>query len=517
MRRFFHLFKTSKILSAYGTSLLGIASGLLTSVWLLREITKVIPAHDFGVYAYVMQICAYLPILQLGVDLAATRHIAQCLGRNNAKEANGLFTNLLRFNRGVVTISIVIIAAITAILWYSPNLIGAADFRVAHLSAEIWLAAGTPQIIAFMSRPYSTALVASECQPTVNTAIVIRTISTALIAFCFLKLGFYVFSIPSAEIITQVASYFVLRTLANSKCKWRQIDEGANADPESKHRAMMSLIKYGAVTTLGGMAWTVESSADIFILGYLTTPQVVATYVIWWRIPQMLFDLCTRLAFSAFPSFSHSLGASKRLSGALLGKVGDVSSGLATLALLGISIWLPSFVKIWIATGYAPQDSEILPFLMGLLVCLRTPGNLVAVFWLALARTGLGAALSWCQALTKVCLGIWLGREFGISGVVAASCVAAALQVVVICIHLYRSEILGVGPIVRFTSLFLLASCLSLFGVRHAPHVGWVGLAIGASLTTIAWSVVWLAIAWTGDLQINLRSLLASAQRVRPT
>jgi O-antigen/teichoic acid export membrane protein len=265
------------------------------------------------------------------------------------------------------------------------------------------------------------------------------------------------------------------------------------------------------------MAWTVESSADVFILGYFTTPQVVATYVIWWRIPQMLFDLCTRLAFSAFPSFSHSLGVSNRLSGTLLGKVGDVSSGLATLALLGISIWLPSFVKIWIGTGYAPQDSEILPFLMGMLVCLRTLGNLFAVFWLALARTGLAAALNWGQALIKVCLGVWLGREFGISGIVAASCVAAAVQVVVTCIHLYRSEILGLGPIVRFASLLFLASGLSIYGVNYAPEVGWAGLAFGAIATILGWGMVWLAIAWTGDLRVNFRSLLVSAQQLRST
>ena len=511
----FQSLKASKILSAYGTSLLGIASGLLTSIWLLREITKVIPAHDFGVYAYVMQICAYLPMLQLGVDLAATRHIAQCLGRNAATEANSLFANLLRFNRGVVAIAIAIVAAISAVLWYSPNLTGAADIRAAQLSAEICLAAGTPQIIAFMSRPYSTALVASEYQPTVNTAIVIRTISTALIAFCLLKLGFYVFAIPAAEIVTQIVSYFVLRALANIRCKWRQNGREADADTESKHRAMISLIKYGAVTTLGGIAWTVESSADIFILGYLTSPQVVATYFIWWRIPQMLFDLCTRLAFSAFPSFSHSLGVSQKFSGTLLGKVGDVSSGLATLAFVGISIWLPSFVKVWIGTGYAPQDSEILPFLMGMLVCLRTLGNLFAVFWLALARTGLGAALSWCQALTKVCLGVWLAGQFGISGLLVASCVAAALQVVVTCVHLYRSKILRIGPIVRFASLFLLAAGLSLFAVNHALHVGGGGLALGAIVTTVGWGMLWLAIAWTGDLRVNLRLLLASAQQLR--
>ena len=89
------LFKNN-ILRAYGTSLLGVFSGLLTSLWLLRAITRTVSVHDFGIYAFVLQISGYLAIFQLGLDFAASRHIAEALGRKDSAEASRAFLDLQR-------------------------------------------------------------------------------------------------------------------------------------------------------------------------------------------------------------------------------------------------------------------------------------------------------------------------------------------------------------------------------------------------------------------------------------
>jgi O-antigen/teichoic acid export membrane protein len=499
----------NRILSAYSTSLLAIASGLLTNFWLLREITFVISPQDFGVYAYVMQICAYLPLLQLGIDFAGMRHISQSLGRKDPAEANDMFAGLLLFNHAAVVIGIVVVAALSAALWRSPAWLGVLNHEgAAYLAAQICLVAGTAQNVAFLSRPYSAALMASENQATANIVIVLRTVSTTAIAFGLLKFGFYIFSVPVAEIITQCFNYFVLRALARKRCKW--LESRRHSAFAMKYQAMMPLVKYGAITSLGGVAWTVESGADVLILGYLSTPQIVASYFLWWRFPQMLYDLCTRLSFSAFPSLSHNLGASKGSAVVLLRKVGDASSGLATLAFVGISIWLPSFMHIWIGAGYAPMHDELIPVLMGLLVCLRTWGNLFGLFWLALGRTGLGAALSWCQAIVKVCLGLWLGGRYGISGLLIASCVAATLQVAVTGFHLYRSNFLNTAIVLRLGFLLALATCVVLLGMLHPPNVGWLEFLLGVVATALCWGAVWFMVALLGDLKTRLLSLLGT-------
>src|ERR1035437_4286721 len=163
------LFKNN-ILRAYGTSLLGVASGLLTNLWLLREITHVVPVHDFGIYAFVLHISAYLAILQLGLDFAASRQIAESLGRNDAHEASRAFSHLLRFNHKIVLLAVAGGLAISGLLWWGvlfPYSIGTSSTQ---LAAGVALVAGTAQVITFLTRPYSAALIGSQYRSEEHTS-----------------------------------------------------------------------------------------------------------------------------------------------------------------------------------------------------------------------------------------------------------------------------------------------------------------------------------------------------------
>src|ERR1039458_488561 len=58
------------IARAYGSSVLGVASGLLTNFILLRLLATRIPKAEFGAFAIASQLTSYLANLQLGLDFA---------------------------------------------------------------------------------------------------------------------------------------------------------------------------------------------------------------------------------------------------------------------------------------------------------------------------------------------------------------------------------------------------------------------------------------------------------------
>jgi O-antigen/teichoic acid export membrane protein len=508
----FRFLLKNDILRAYGTSLLGVFSGLLTNLWLLREITQVIPVHDFGIYAFVLQITAYLSILQLGLDFAASRQIAESLGRNQADEANRALSHLLCFNYKIVLGVLAGVLTLSASLWWGVLFPRSIDAASTSPAASVALVAGIAQVITFLTRPYSAALIGSQFQDTVNFVTAARTVATTILAFVFLKAGFYVLAVPAAEVVMQFINWTLFRRLARQKCFWI----AAQPAPTGESKVLGSMLRYGGLTALGGVAWTVEAGMDLILLGVFADARVAAAYVLWWRFPQMLLDLCTRLAFSAFPRFSHSFGESRAAAQLVFSKVAYFTLGLATLALLGISLWLHPFVHLWIGADYLGVQSIHLAKLMGLLVCLRVCGNLLGMFWLASGHAKFTTALAWTQAFLKLALAVLLVPRWGILGVVIASCVASLLQVAAMSWFLLRERLLTLALGMRALAFITFAGLISLLAARGTLTVGWLGLIGGASVTALLWAVMWLVLACTGELRQPIFFLLRGLSRRIP-
>jgi O-antigen/teichoic acid export membrane protein len=490
----------NRILRAYGTSLLGVFSGLVTNLWLLREITRHVSVTDFGLYAFVLQISAYLSILQLGLDFAASRQIAESLGKNDPDSANRAFWELKRVNRISVWVVALGVLCIAIAFWSG---IGISKGGPRNLAATIALLAGAAQTIGFLSRPFSAALIGSQYLSAVNLLTAGRTIVTSVLAYVILVRGLGILSVPIAEVAMQVLAWMVLKHLYRSCCSWRT----THAPSRDRH-LLRSIFKFGSVATIGGFAWTIEATSDVIILGWFAGPALVAIYVLWWRFPQMLFDLCTRLAFSAFPGFAQRHGESAAASRILFGKVSALSIGLATVALLGVSLWLPTFIHVWIGDKYIVQNPKLLALGMGLLICLRTCGNLLAMFWMATGRANLPTVSNWAQAAIKVGVALLVVKQYGIVGLVGASCLAATLQIVFVGAFLLKEQFVDARQILRNVALVSIAFIAALVAWRLPTGMGIAYLAVGAFITIIAWAPIWLIFAWKTELRPSLVSVV---------
>ncbi|MEY2486353.1 MAG: hypothetical protein QOH39_2001 [Verrucomicrobiota bacterium] len=497
----FYIVFQNRILGAYATSLAGIFSGLITNLWLLREITRHVSVADFGLYAFVLQITAYLTILQLGLDFAASRQIAESLGRNDVEGANRAFWELKRVNRMSVWVVGIAVVALSVALRSGA---GISHIEARNLAATIALLAGSAQTLGFLSRPFSAALIGSQHLAAVNLLTAGRTIVTSLLGYGFLIRGAGILSVPAAEVIMQGLCWAVLAWLFGRWCKWRT-SEAPPRDPQ----LLKAIFKFGSIATLGGFAWTIEATSDVVILGSFAGPAMVAIYVLWWRFPQMLFDLCTRLAFSAFPGFAERHGRSVASSRVLFGKVSALSMGLATLALLGVSLWLPTFIHVWIGDKYIVQNPKLLALGMGLLICLRTCGNLLAMFWMATGRANLTTVSNWAQAAVKVSVALVVVKQYGIVGLVGASCLAATLQILFVGAFLRKEQFVDARQILRNAALVFIALIAALVEWRLPMGMGTVYLAIGSFITIIAWAAIWLIFAWKTELRPSLVSVAA--------
>jgi O-antigen/teichoic acid export membrane protein len=497
----------ARILSAFGTSLLGILSGLLTNLWLIRHIAREIPPAEFGVYALVLQITAYLGTLQLGLDFAASRRIAERLGVADEHGASIAWHEVARFNRRVAVVAAAMVgvgaASLLSGLTWLPR-------ESAILAGKLLLLTGSSQVALFLSRASYAALVGSQRQVVTNLLTVATSFGTTLLAFALLRLGLGVFAIPAAYLFWMTIAAGVLTFLARRWCAF--ITVAVQRD----RRAFREMAGFGGLTTAGSVAWTVEVTSDVVVLGWIAGPAVVATYTLWWRFPAMIFDLCTRLVLSAFPGFAERHGQSEEHARALFGKVSQITSGLATLALVGIVMWLGPFVHLWIGAAYDLPNGRWVALLMALVVALRTLANLLSMFWLARGDARVTTTLGAMQAVVKLAVGIPLAWPFGIAGLLFGSCAASAVQLLGMATVLLKARMLDARAVLRHSALLglalipIVAAVGGWFPSSHLPSV--MGFAVRATATAGAWGVVWLVWAWRGPLRTNL---VAAARYLR--
>jgi O-antigen/teichoic acid export membrane protein len=474
----------NRIGTAYATSLLGLVSGLLTNLWLLRQVTSEVDAPTFGIYAFVLQITAYLGALQLAFDFATSQRIAGCLGRGDTDGANRAWWELARASRFAA------LAAIGATLLISCALsfgIGIAAHH-AQIAARIALATGATQALTFLSRRYAAALIGSDEQAAVNLTTVGSTISATLIAYGLLRAGTGVYCLALGNLAIALVTITVLRALAGSRLRWPSPNP-----PEHDPELARELFRFGWVAELGGLAWTVESTCDVVILGWLRGADAVAYYALWWRFPQMIFDLSARLTNAAFPSFAAEHGRAPEEAARLLGRIGQLTIGLGGAALVGIAWWLPGFVNLWLSGKYALSDGTTIALAMGLTVWLRALGNLGGMFTIAVGLPQVSTRLSIAQAALKLALATVLIARFGIAGAPMASVAASLLQVLGFAFALASRRMLD-GKLVR-NALVLgaLAIAAAVIGRAHVPAVGIWGFVAGTAATALVWAVLWLA------------------------
>jgi O-antigen/teichoic acid export membrane protein len=490
--------RATKIFAAYGTSILGIASGLLTNLWLIRSVTREVSSSDFGTYAFVLQIIAYLGIMQLGLDFAASRKIAESLARDDESAASQAYAEVARFNRVAGVVLGVTILVVGGVLWSGIGPSGHSQ----GLAGRIVLLSGSATVTNFFSRKWSAALIGGQHQEFVNTLSVLNSLAVTVLAYVLLRLGLGILSLPAGYLIgacmTAAASSMGVRKL----CPWLRRDARQH-DPV----LMRSMLRFGSYSTLGSIAWTIEVTSDVAILGAIGGTAAVANYVLWWRFPSMIFDLCTRLVGAAFPTFAERHGGTPDSAAALLGKVGWLSAGLASLSLVGIGLWLPAFMRLWLGGAYVLADGHAVAVAFGTVVALRTFGNLLGMFWLASGDARFGALLGWAQAGVKVLLALFLAPHLGILGLAASSVAASALQVGGLAVLLRRRGFLERGKVTPWVVMTCGAIVLASVGFRAQAGTSVATFAGWAILTAVAWSGMWLYLAWRGPLRPNLEGM----------
>ena len=425
------------ILIAFTTSLLGIISGLLTQLIFIRELAHVVPTDEFALYGFAFQIVAYLNILQLGLDFATSREIALKLGQNDATGAYQSYKFIRNFNYKICVVGFILVLICAGLFYNGIGISGKFDTATA---GKLVLLFGISLFINFLSNPNIVALIGSNMQAKVNVNNILITITSTIVALILLKttsLGVY--SMPLSLIAFNTLNIYLLKREAYKYCKdWLKKNRSLNV-PAGYNK---SILKFSVITTIGGLAWTIEATSDVFILNGAGELSLVAFYVLWWRFPQMSFDLATRLTSSSLPSLNTAFGKSDEDAKLIFNRLVLLVGGIGFCIYICIASWLPAFINLWVGPQFFIDDMKMASYLIGLLVYSRIIGNCFGIFTITLGKVNYSTTLSWVQAIVKVAIAIVLVKLFGLKGLFIASITGSLIQVIGSAVLLFKRKLL---------------------------------------------------------------------------
>ena len=174
-----------RIGTAYGASLLGMFTSLLSNLWLLRAITQEVDKPTFGLFLVVSTWLSYLGLLQIGLDMAAAQRIAEALARGNDSEAARVYRQLVWFNRALAGAFAAAIVGGALLVRHIPLHSGADE----TILPKIVLLIGFSQVVAILARPTAAALTGTQQLALVNFIRVGSSLATTLLAYLLLRRG----------------------------------------------------------------------------------------------------------------------------------------------------------------------------------------------------------------------------------------------------------------------------------------------------------------------------------------
>src|SRR3569833_2067354 len=230
------------------------------------------------------------------------------------------------------------------------------------------------QLSQFVTRPAVAALRGSHEQVLVNLVQTGASIVTSVVGYALLRSGLGVLAIPLANAVFFWISAGIFAIAVRRRCPWSRSRDPISTSIGSEQQTLRGLLRFGFLSTVHGAGWTVEATSDQIILITVRGSSEAGLFLLWWRLPSKAFDLCVRLADSAFPSFAAHSAVSADRSRHSLRTVGLLSLGMAAAVALGLSWLLPTLMAVWIGDRALIADPYGVAALMSILVGPRIVG-----------------------------------------------------------------------------------------------------------------------------------------------
>ncbi len=329
---------------------------LLVGVFSIPYIIRGLGTAGFGILSIAWVFLAYLSFLDLGFGVAATKYVAECIGRNEKDEIPQWVWTSIELELVFGVIGALIIGAATPfvvdhVLKISPVL--RHDAKVSF----ILLGASLPVVL--VTNGLRAVLVAAQRFDLINAVRVPVNISIFLLPAIALPFGFRLPGIILLLVLARIAGAVAILMLVLAV--FPSLRSGLSFNP----KLIRPLASFGGWSTISNVLGSLQMYIDRLVIGAVVSVAAVSYYAAPSEvITRAGFLLPSSLMATLFPAFSNldASGARERITDFFVRSLKLLLLVLGP-TLLTVAIFAHPILRFWLGENFAARSSSVLQIL----------------------------------------------------------------------------------------------------------------------------------------------------------
>ena len=371
--------------------------------------------ETLGAYALLIQVYAYIAMLDLGFSATLTRFLAnargyQDEGRRFRDVISTARTFLLGSNTCIAILTFLLSYQIDTFFTMTPAV--AAQARLGLVILALWTVLKTPWSV------YGIGLNATQNLAAYNFAGIIGNVSRLIFSLILVYGGAGLVGLMLANVLADAgsaifATRYFSRLHPQLKPAWGLPNKGL-------FREMMV---FSLQALLINIAWRLVYYTDNIVIGYLYGAAAVSIYYTT-QIPTTIgFNIANRVSDNAAPAINElfARGEEAKLRTVFL-KLHRYNFLLVMPLVAGLLVLNQDLITLWV--GAAQYAGDQMTYALAGFALLITTSHVSGVFVIASGKIRLFSYIAILEGLVNLGLSLFLGRIIGIPGVIIATVIA---------------------------------------------------------------------------------------------
>lgn len=493
-------FLRRNVVLVYGVYAVTIVSGLL----LTPIIVDSLGTEQYGVWAVIGAVLAFIGLLDLGIAPSVIRFSAEQRGRKRPEETGTLASTALGIYFGIFVVAVAITLGLA---WALPSVV---DIPVRYVEAA--QLALVLVMLGFAFRfplgLFTSLLAGQQRYDVLNFAGLLSTVLyVVIVAGVLLWRGGGIVTLAVATLIVTLVRLLWPLPWVRRELPSLRIRPSLATSAQARE-----LLSFSGRNFLINVASKVVFSTDVIVVGIVLGSLAAGLYGIPAKLFALAFGVGMAVTTLLFPLLSELEGAAERerqrdyvLAGLRM------SLAAVLLVSLPLAVLPDRFLTAWLPDGDFGESVPVLALLMVSLVFAQ-PGYLLTQFLVARGRPGRIALVRIAAVTVNLALSIVLASAIGIWGVALATLLTEAVAAAVVTPLLVRRETgLGVGTLARAWLRPVLLAAVVALPTLGAARLLAIDTLLEFSAVAGVWAVAYGGVFWLWGLDERERGTLRRA------
>ena len=395
---------------------------MFLALWTTPLYLTILGKEGYGLYTVIIQLIAYIYLMDLGLNAGVTRELAGF--KDIEKHENKIAINQVISTSFFVYLFIGVLsfATILVAMPFVPKVFDIPEEFKGVLN-NILMSYGFFMLINFPMKAIAGIFYAHQRQVLSNSLGFVSNLISILLPLLLLHLfeeiglmAFVVANLINIIISVSINVYYIVKHYPFLKIRFGFF----------KSDVFKEMFRFGIYTFLIQLAVQVVFQTDRILVGSLVSLSAVSMYAITLRIPEMCLQTSFRITSSSFPAMVESFKntAGREISN-IHNKLMLLQITIILCSLILITVLDKPFIEVWVGDNffsgwYVLGIYQILMMLLTInnvsSVCLNSSGDIKGLSVWAILEAGI-----------NLCLSYYLGKKYGITGIIGATLLASLL------------------------------------------------------------------------------------------